>query len=175
MTHANSSQLIVVELGSERQNINPFLEPKEAAYRGIYRSHNASSNERMSFENMSIPPQLPGFHVEIDVKGRKITVYDPLTRPKHAETRRALEHYLSSPPKGVPKRSYQPLADETIVDCESVSLFRWLRALWVLIEAGHAQLREGKIPIAVIDRIKKDRTHDAEAKWGAQEPVPELT
>jgi hypothetical protein len=174
MNHSNAFNSIVVELGSETENINPFLEPKEAGYRGIYRNHNASSNERMSFENMGIPPHLPGFHVEVDLKNRKVTVYDPLTRPKHAELRKAFEHYLSNPPRGVARRSYQPLADEVICDCESVSLFRWLRALWILIDAGHAQLREGKIPAAVIERVKKDRKQDAEAKWGSQEPAPEL-
>ncbi len=105
MNHSNAFNSIVVELGSETENINPFLEPKEAGYRGIYRNHNASSNERMSFENMGIPPHLPGFHIEVDLKNRKVTVYDPLTRPKHAELRKAFEHYLSNPPRGIARRS----------------------------------------------------------------------
>lgn len=168
---------ILVELGSLRQNINPLLEPKEAAYRGIRRRANASINERMSFANEGIP-DLPGFVVEVDLRARSVRLYDPLTRPEYASTRAALENYLEHPHQDpyahVIRRKFTPLEEEYLTGLAKEQLFHWLSALWRLTEVGHAQLRSGEWPKALVDRIKADRQKDAEERLGKRDPIPEL-
>lgn len=167
------SGVILFELGSEKRNTNPHLNSADGVYRGITLRSNRSINERMSFENDAIP-DLPGFCVEIDIKNRRLNLYDPLTRPEFKKTRKELETALGNPAQGVLKRTYAPLEDRLTENCQSDLMVRWLMELYSLVEDDQAQLRKGKFPQAVLDRIESGRRKAAELQWGVQEPLPQL-
>lgn len=167
------SGVILFELGSESKNTNPHLSSADAGYRGITKKENRSINERMAFENDGIP-DLPGFFVEIDIKNRRLNLYDPLTRPEFKRTRDKLEAALGSPAEGVIKRTYSPLKDRVTENCQNDLMVKWLMELYSLVEDDQAQLRKGKFPQAVIDRVESGRRKAAELQWGVQEAMPQL-
>lgn len=173
---ADRAGVILIELGNYERNTNPFLESANASYRGIYQRANRDISERMSFENDGVP-DMPGFQIEIDVRNRRICLFDPLTRPQHKSARKQLEHHLENPPQSqyhIPKRRFTPLEDQVTEGCSNELMVNWLMELHRLVEAGDAQLLKGEFPKVVTDRVAADRRKAAEEQWGAKDPLPQL-
>lgn len=162
---------VIVELGNYNQNRNEYLEFFETSFRGIYRIGNRSPAERMSIEN-DLYPNLPGFHIEVDCWRRRITVYDPLTRSQHSDTRAALEHALGNNYGCfVPKRRFNPLNDIVLDDVPVSRMCECLSELHKLVEAGNAQPVQGKIPSYIRRLVANRRKADMEHQWGSTVPT----
>jgi len=108
------------------------------------------------------------------LRNRRVTIYDPLTRPENRSTRKAVENSLEYPAQGVPKRSYKPLEDRVTNNCQNDLLVQWLMELYINCEQNAAQLRKGEFPKVVLDRVEANRKKAAELQWGAQDPLPQL-
>lgn len=165
---------IVVELGSEERNTNPFLRVAGEAFRGITRLSNASINERTTPENNGVP-DMPGFYVEIDVRKRRVSLYDPLTKPRFARTRERLEKHLQSPPKqGTPRRTFQPVKERVTENCSNEVIVAWLKELYVMCQEGAAQLRDGEFPKEIPEAVDSQSKYQWSLQKPADAPIPQL-
>lgn len=170
------SGVIVIELGNNERNTNPYIECGGGTYRGIYRRANRSVAERWAAENEGVV-DLPGFYVEVDVRNATISLYDPLTRPQYQATREQIEHHLANPPQSdqpISKQKYTPLPDQVTKNCSNELIVGCLMEMYRLVDARAAQLRQGEIPKSVVERVKEDRANDAAEVWGKKNPLPQL-
>lgn len=173
--NSNMANPIVVELGSDKQNVNPYLTSMKKSYRGIYRKSNDSPGIRQSFRNARAPDRIPGFHVTVDVDAKTVKISEPLNDERNSSIKEQLVDFLEKPEERVRKRSYEPVKNEVISGLAPESLFDWITALWVLCEDDKAQLRKGVWPKAVVERINEDRLEEQAAhRKKNHKPVPAL-
>lgn len=166
--------VILVELGNDEQNLNPYLRSLSDAFRGITRETSLDVTVTDSPENRRFPKHLPGFRIEVDIRNRRVTVYDPLTRPEGEKARESLLAYLEKPFQGVPKRRYTPFKDIVIENCMNNQLVEWLDELRTLVNANHAQLRKGEFPASVGEYREAERLKAMELQYGKASPMPQL-
>lgn len=168
-----SAKPILVEIGNAKQNRNEYIDAFGDCFRGIYRRDSRSPAEKMSHENDSYP-DMPGYHIQVDIRKRLVTVYDPLTREEYKDVREQLERALreSRDSLFVPNRRFTPCKDRISRNCTDEYLSRCIKQLYRLCQSGNAQLKSGRFPKSLIKAAAAERSRDALEQWGPQIPIP---
>lgn len=118
-----------------------------------------------------LPEELPGYHVTIDIRAKKVVVFDPLyNSPKADEMAKRFESGGKTFPRLERPKTFDNLAPE--------QLWAWLKWAYRTHQAGHCEIKEGEFPKGVAERVNQERLWDAGAdphtgarKW---EPEPDL-
>lgn len=116
------------------------------------------------------PDELPGYHIAIDIRGRKVRVFDPLHgTPKGEDVARRFESI------GLPLRLEAPKPFPNLGDSQ---LWGWLKWAARVVRDGLAEIRSGEIPAVVWERIEQERQWDLKANPNTGErpwePEPSL-
>lgn len=171
---------IVIELDGGPRNLNPRIDPLSDCFRGRHLRSNLSPSTKFSAHSQSMPEMVPGFHVEIDLRAKQVTVYDPLTRPQFKADRKALEHFLSHPlDEQVRKQSYKPLADQVIPLTDDEVAMEWLFWAYKVTRSSKndtpsAILHSGEFPDSVLEYARAEQRRHAQMRGGGRTKVPEL-
>ena len=144
---------VVIELGRDTKNVNPFIEPLGEARRGKWRRSNLPAANWADAEVAALP-SLPGYRVAVDTVAHKIRIFDPLesdsNRPQiEAALRKFFKRRLEIEPEQVTRD--QPLA----------TLHRWLRWMYRLVEGGNARVIHGDFPPETEQQVAEERSRDA--------------
>ena len=144
---------VVIELGREDKNINPFIEPLGEARRGKWRRSNLPLSNLADAEVAGLP-SLPGYKVAVDLVARKIRVFDPLEKDSNRpQVESALRKFF--------KRRLEIEPEIVTTDQPLATLDRWLAWMHRLVEAGNAKVVGGKIPDEIKHRVADERNADA--------------
>lgn len=144
---------LIIELGRDNKNVNPFIEPLGEARRGKWRRSNLPAANWADAEVAALP-SLPGYCVAVDTSAHKIRVFDPLEkdsrRPQiEAALRKFFKRRLEIEPEQVTRD--QPLA----------TLHRWLRWMYRLVQGGNARVVGGQFPPETEQQVAEERNADA--------------
>ena len=156
---------IVIELGRETKNVNPFIEPLGEAFRGKWRS---SSLPLMNLADAEVAglPDLPGYQISVDVDAQKVTLRDPLLGgPYTKDIRARLARFF--------KHRVLFNDDVTFPNETRAKIREWLLTMMRLVEAGNAQLlgSSDQFPTWVETELRKERGGD-DATAGTAPPQP---
>lgn len=171
---------LVLELDGGSNNANPRIDPLSETFRGRHLKANLSPSTKFSPHTQSMPDVVPGFYVEIDLRAKQVTVYDPLTRPQFKQDRKALEHFLSHPlDEQVRKQSFKPLEDRVIPITDDEIAMEWLGWAYKVTRSGkndvaQAILHSGEFPEQVIEYARAEQRRHAAMRGGGRTKVPEL-
>lgn len=162
------TEKVVLQQGG---NANVYIEPMEIRRRGRWvksQEHSdwADSSNRMA---KAAPEELPGYHVSIDIRRRKVGVYDPLYgTPKGDQVMARFE-----PMGGL--RLEKPKELSGLADQQ---LWVWLKWAYRVVRGENAELVKGEFPKVVADRVEQERQWDlaADPNTGKRpwEPEPSL-
>jgi len=156
---------IVIELGRETKNVNPFIEPLGEARRGKWRRSNLPLMNLADAEVAGLP-DLPGYQISVDVNAKKVTVRDPLfSSPQKEDIRTKLIRFF--------KRDVKFAEDRKFPNETEAKIREWLRTMKRLVEAGNAQLVSSSdaFPTWVETELRKERGGD-DASTGTVPPQP---
>ncbi|HET6880429.1 MAG TPA: hypothetical protein VFI31_09755 [Pirellulales bacterium] len=153
---------LIIELGRDNKNVNPFIEPLGEARRGKWRRSNLPLMNLADAEVAGLP-NLPGYCVAVDLVARKIRVFDPLekhsNRPQvESALRKFFKRRLEIEPEQVTRD--QPLA----------TLHRWLAWMYRLVSGGNARVVQGEFPPETEQQVADARNRDAK-RAGVEEAV----
>ena len=146
---------LVIELGSETKNINPWIEPLGAPRRGRWRRARLPLMNLADAEVAGLP-DVPGYRIAVDIDNKEVRVFDPLAkkpRPSGIET--ALRRFF--------KRPLDLEKEQITKDQSPGAIQRWLIAMKRLVDAKLATVVDGKFPPAVEAAIHAERADDAKA------------
>jgi len=145
---------ITIELGSEKRNINPLVDALGACRRGKWRRNSLPLMNLQDAEVAGLP-DLPGYQVSVDLKAKRIRVFDPLANhPNKKEILEALRKFFKKP---------VAIEDESVtVDQAPATLDRWLCCMYRLCEAKQAALISGEWPKHILERVRAERLKDSE-------------
>lgn len=174
---------ILVELDGGPNNGNVSVTPVGELFRGRHIASRMNEPQKTQPENMGIPETVPGFHIELDLRKRKVTIYDPLSRPEYKRDRAALESYLSRqarrPVQGKEKK-FSPREDIVveIPEHDASTMMAWLLFLYRICTAKTPSgiLHSGQWPREVVDYASDLQKEAANAMRmrTTKLPVPEL-
>jgi hypothetical protein len=156
---------IVIELGRETKNVNPFIEPLGEALRGKWRKSNLPLMNLADAEVAGLP-DLPGYQISVDENARKITVLDPLMDdPQRDHIRTRLARFFKHRVRFNKVRTFE---NET-----QTKMHEWLLTMKRLVEAGNARLvsSSDQFPPWVEKELLKGRGGD-DASTGTVRPQP---
>jgi hypothetical protein len=154
---------VVIELGRDNKNINPFIEPLGEARRGKWRRSNLPVANLADAEVAGLP-NLPGYKVAVDLVARKIRVFDPLEKESN---RRDIESSL----RKFFKRRLEIEPEQVTHDQPLATLQRWLVWMHRLVEGGNAKVVSGEIPDEIKHRVAEERSADAKRAGLPEEVV----
>lgn len=144
---------IIIELGRDNKNVNPFIEPLGEARRGKWRRSNLPAANWSDTEVAALP-SLPGYCVAVDLVAHKIRVYDPL----RTDQRRPL---IEAAMRKFFKRRLEIEPDQVTRDQPLATLHRWLRWMYRLVEGGNARVIHGDFPPETEQQVAAERSLDA--------------
>jgi hypothetical protein len=153
---------IIIELGRDNKNVNPFIEPLGEARRGKWRRSNLPVANLADAEVAGLP-NLPGYCVAVDLVARKIRVFDPLEKhSSRPQVEAALRKFL--------KRRLEIEREQVTHDQPLATLHRWLRWMYRLVDGGSARVVHGEFPPETEEQIADERNRDAR-RAGVSEEV----
>ncbi|MGH7193499.1 MAG: hypothetical protein ACREJM_08200 [Candidatus Saccharimonadales bacterium] len=154
---------LIIELGSETKNINPWIEPLGAPRRGQWRRARLPLMNLADAEVAGLP-DVPGYRIAVDIDNKLVRVFDPLAKkPRPGAVETALRRFFKRP---------LALEDAQITKDQSPgTIDRWLIAMKRLVDAKLATVIEGEFPPSVEAEINAERAHDARAVGMKVEPV----
>lgn len=153
---------IIIELGRDDKNINPFIEPLGEARRGKWRRANLPAPNLADAEVANLP-DLPGYRVAVDENAGTIRVFDPLHNDPHrADIEKALRKFF--------KRRLEIEPQQLTKDHSKQTLYLWLRWIYRLVDAGNAAVIGPEIPVETINAVKRERRADV-SKAGRRDEV----
>lgn len=101
------------------------------------------------------PEELPGYHVSVDIKARRVRVYDPLHgSAKGEDVARRFESI------GLAVRLEKPKVFDGLGEPQ---LWVWLKWMFRVVRDGNAEVVGGEFPKAVAQRIEQEREWDMAA------------
>jgi hypothetical protein len=144
---------VVIELGRDNKNVNPFIEPLGEARRGKWRRSNLPAANWADAEVAALP-SLPGYRVAVDTVAHKIRIFDPLeTDSNRPQIEAALRKFF--------KRRLEIEPEQVTHDQPLATLDRWLRWMYRLVEGGNARVVHGDIPPEIEQQVAEERNRDA--------------
>lgn len=146
---------LVIELGSETKNINPWIEPLGAPRRGRWRRARLPLMNLADAEVAGLP-DVPGYRIAVDLGNKEVRVFDPLAeKPRPGAVETALRRFFKRP---------LDLEDDEVTNNQSPgTIQRWLIAMKRLVDAKLATVVEGEFPSSVEAEINAERADDAKA------------
>lgn len=149
-----------------------FVEPLGQKCRGRLVKANQPRDQAEGKAFSLLPEVLVGYHVSIDIRARKVKVYDPLYGTQKGEDLvRRFEGI------GVSLRLKKPVEQNGLGEQQ---LWLWIKWMFRAARNGMAEVISGKFPDVVEQRVDQERQWDLEwypdsGKRKHWEPEPSLT
>lgn len=149
---------IKIELGREDRNINPYFEPAGLSLRGKHRRSSVTPALQADYAHV---PDMPGYVIAVDPEKGHVRRYDPLENDRRRPSIEAAltKHYRK------PVAIARPVTDTV----SKTTMRHYLLWMWRLVNAGDAELLEGKWPEWVSKAHEDER--DADAKRAGLSPA----
>lgn len=157
---------IKVEFGRADKNINPYYEPLDRLMRGKWQSANIAPGLVAAKPAAAQLPNLPGYMLAIDPDKGTLRLWDPINNSRDRSRIEAeYTRYFGSP--------QTRFLEEQKVTLPKATVRKHLLWLYIMVESGDAELKEGKWPDWVGKERDERRERDAERVGMTPEEIAE--